>query len=314
MYLYNSATHKKAEFQTHTPGRVEMYTCGPTVYHFAHIGNLRSYIMEDVLEKALRYEGYDVNRVMNITDVGHLSSDADTGEDKMVKGAKREHKTVMEIAQYYTDAFFADCKKLNIKRPDVVQPATGCIDEYIRIIEKLMDTGYAYFAGGNVYFDTSRLDHYYVFNDHDEDDLAVGVREGVEEDTNKRNKNDFVLWFTKSKFENQAMKWESPWGTGYPGWHIECSVMSQKYLGEVFDIHTGGIDLIPTHHENEIAQSKGMCGKIPANYWMHGEFLRMGSDKMSKSAGIWDTILKVVIAVASAVLGAFSAHAMTGRS
>lgn len=178
MYLYNSATHKKAEFLTHTPGRVEMYTCGPTVYHFAHIGNLRSYIMEDVLEKALRYEGYDVNRVMNITDVGHLSSDADTGEDKMVKGAKREHKTVMEIAQYYTDAFFADCKKLNIKRPDVVQPATGCIDEYIKIIEKLMDTGYAYFAGGNVYFDTSRLDHYYVFNDHDEDDLAVGVREG----------------------------------------------------------------------------------------------------------------------------------------
>ena len=204
MYLYNSATHKKAEFLTHTPGRVEMYTCGPTVYHFAHIGNLRSYIMEDVLEKALRYEGYNVNRVMNITDVGHLSSDADTGEDKMVKGAKREHKTVMEIAQYYTDAFFADCKKLNIKRPDVVQPATGCIDEYIKIIAKLMDTGYAYFAGGNVYFDTSRLDHYYVFNDHDEDDLAVGVREGVEEDTNKRNKNDFVLWFTKSKFENQS--------------------------------------------------------------------------------------------------------------
>ena len=217
MYLYNSATHKKAEFLTHTPGRVEMYTCGPTVYHFAHIGNLRSYIMEDVLEKALRYEGYDVNRVMNITDVGHLSSDADTGEDKMVKGAKREHKTVMEIAQYYTDAFFADCKKLNIKRPDVVQPATGCIDEYIKIIEKLMDTGYAYFAGGNVYFDTSRLDHYYVFNDHDEDDLAVGVREGVEEDTNKRNKNDFVLWFTKSKFENQALEMGFPVGRRLSG-------------------------------------------------------------------------------------------------
>ena len=180
--------------------------------------------MEDVLEKALRYEGYNVNRVMNITDVGHLSSDADTGEDKMVKGAKREHKTVMEIAQYYTDAFFADCKKLNIKRPDVVQPATGCIDEYIRIIEKLMDTGYAYFAGGNVYFDTSRLDHYYVFNDHDEDDLAVGVREGVEEDTNKRNKNDFVLWFTKSKFENQVSRALPRHST--PGWRASHSRFS----------------------------------------------------------------------------------------
>ena len=260
MYLYNSATHKKAEFLTHTPGRVEMYTCGPTVYHFAHIGNLRSYIMEDVLEKALRYEGYDVNRVMNITDVGHLSSDADTGEDKMVKGAKREHKTVMEIAQYYTDAFFADCKKLNIKRPDVVQPATGCIDEYIKIIEKLMDTGYAYFAGGNVYFDTSRLDHYYVFTDHDEDDLAVGVREGVEEDTNKRNKNDFVLWFTKSKFENQALKWDSPWGVGYPGWHIECSGISMKYNGEYLDLHCGGVDNAFPHHTNEIAQSESYLG------------------------------------------------------
>ena len=176
MYLYNSATHKKEEFKTHTPGRVEMYTCGPTVYHFAHIGNLRSYIMEDVLEKFLRWSGYDVHRVMNITDVGHLTSDADEGEDKMVKGAKREHKTVLEIAKFYTDAFFDDCRKLNIKTPDVVQPATGCIDEYIKIVSKLMDTGYAYFAGGNVYFDTSKLARYYVFNDHDEEDLAVGVR------------------------------------------------------------------------------------------------------------------------------------------
>ena len=293
MYLYNSATHKKAEFLTHTPGRVEMYTCGPTVYHFAHIGNLRSYIMEDVLEKALRYEGYDVNRVMNITDVGHLSSDADTGEDKMVKGAKREHKTVMEIAQYYTDAFFADCKKLNIKRPDVVQPATGCIDEYIRIIEKLMDTGYAYFAGGNVYFDTSRLDHYYVFNDHDEDDLAVGVREGVEEDTNKRNKNDFVLWFTKSKFENQALKWDSPWGVGYPGWHIECSEMSKKYLGEQIDIHAGGEDLVFPHHENEIAQSEAANGKEFARYWMHNAFLNIDNRKMSKSLGNFRTVREI---------------------
>lgn len=290
MYLYNSATHKKAEFLTHTPGRVEMYTCGPTVYHFAHIGNLRSYIMEDVLEKALRYEGYDVNRVMNITDVGHLSSDADTGEDKMVKGAKREHKTVMEIAQYYTDAFFADCKKLNIKRPDVVQPATGCIDEYIRIIEKLMDTGYAYFAGGNVYFDTSRLDHYYVFNDHDEDDLAVGVREGVEEDTNKRNKNDFVLWFTKSKFENQTLKWDSPWGVGYPGWHIECSGISMKYNGEYLDLHCGGVDNAFPHHTNEIAQSESYLGHAWCPQWFHVHHLNTSTGKMSKSKGEFLTV------------------------
>mgnify|MGYP000506102813 CR=1 FL=1 len=281
---------KKAEFLTHTPGRVEMYTCGPTVYHFAHIGNLRSYIMEDVLEKALRYEGYDVNRVMNITDVGHLSSDADTGEDKMVKGAKREHKTVMEIAQYYTDAFFADCKKLNIKRPDVVQPATGCIDEYIKIIEKLMDTGYAYFAGGNVYFDTSRLDHYYVFNDHDEDDLAVGVREGVEEDTNKRNKNDFVLWFTKSKFENQALKWDSPWGVGYPGWHIECSGISMKYNGEYLDLHCGGVDNAFPHHTNEIAQSESYLGHAWCPQWFHVHHLNTSTGKMSKSKGEFLTV------------------------
>jgi len=221
MKIYNSATHTKEEFVPHEPGKVSMYTCGPTVYHFAHIGNLRSYIMEDVLEKLLRYAGYDVTRVMNITDVGHLASDADTGEDKMLKGAQREHKTVMEIAQFYTDAFFADCKKLNIKYPDVVQPATGMIGDYIKVISSLIDRGYAYFAGGNVYFDTSKLEKYYVFNDHDEEDLAVGVREGVEEDANKRNKNDFVLWFTKSKFEDQALKWDSPWGVGYPGWHIE---------------------------------------------------------------------------------------------
>ena len=242
MYLYNSATHKKEEFKTHTPNHVEMYTCGPTVYHFAHIGNLRSYIMEDVLEKYLRFSGYSVNRVMNITDVGHLTSDADEGEDKMVKGARREHKTVMEIAKFYTDAFFADCKKLNIKRPDVVQPATGLIDDYIKIITKLLDTGYAYIAGGNVYFDTSKLSRYYIFNDHNEEDLAVGVREGVEEDENKKNKNDFVLWFTKSKFEDQALKWDSPWGVGYPGWHIECSGISMKYNGEYLDLHCGGVD------------------------------------------------------------------------
>ena len=290
MYLYNSATHKKEEFKTHTPGHVEMYTCGPTVYHFAHIGNLRSYIMEDVLEKYLRYAGYDVNRVMNITDVGHLTSDADEGEDKMVKGAKREHKTVMEIAQFYTDAFFEDCRKLNIKRPDVVQPATGLIDDFIKIVKKLEDTGYAYFAGGNVYFDTSKLGRYYVFNDHDEEDLAVGVREGVEEDPNKRNKNDFVLWFTKSKFEDQALKWDSPWGVGYPGWHIECSGISLKYNGEYLDLHCGGVDNAFPHHTNEIAQSESYLGHPWCQQWFHVHHLNTVTGKMSKSKGEFLTV------------------------
>ena len=290
MYLYNSATHKKDEFKTHTPGHVEMYTCGPTVYHFAHIGNLRSYIMEDVLEKYLRYAGYDVNRVMNITDVGHLTSDADEGEDKMLKGARREHKSVMEIAQFYTDAFFEDCRKLNIKRPDVVQPATGLIDDFIKIVKKLEDTGFAYFAGGNVYFDTSKLSHYYVFNDHDEEDLAVGVREGVEEDTNKRNKNDFVLWFTKSKFEDQALKWDSPWGVGYPGWHIECSGISLKYNGEYLDLHCGGVDNAFPHHTNEIAQSESYLGHPWCPQWFHVAHLNTNDGKMSKSKGEFLTV------------------------
>ena len=290
MYLYNSATHKKEEFKTHTPGHVEMYTCGPTVYHFAHIGNLRSYIMEDVLEKYLRYAGYDVNRVMNITDVGHLTSDADEGEDKMVKGAKREHKTVMEIAQFYTDAFFEDCRKLNIKRPDVVQPATGLIDDFIKIVKKLEDTGYAYFAGGNVYFDTSKLGRYYVFNDQDEEDLAVGVREGVEEDPNKRNKNDFVLWVTKSKFEDQALKWDSPWGGGYPGWHIECSGISLKYNGEYLDLHCGGVDNAFPHHTNEIAQSESYLGHPWCQQWFHVHHLNTVTGKMSKSKGEFLTV------------------------
>ncbi len=290
MLLYNSATHKKEEFVPNDPNMVKMYTCGPTVYHFAHIGNLRSYIMEDVLEKYLRYVGYNVKRVMNITDVGHLTSDADTGEDKMLKGAKREHKTVMEIAQFYTDAFFDDCRKLNIKRPDVVEPATNCIDEYIKIITKLLDTGYAYQAGGNVYFDTCKLEQYYVFNDHDADDLAVGVREGVEEDTNKRNKNDFVLWFTQSKFEDQALKWDSPWGVGYPGWHIECSGISMKHLGEDLDIHCGGIDNAFPHHTNEIAQSESYLGHHWCNWWVHVLHLNTTSGKMSKSSGEFLTV------------------------
>lgn len=290
MYLYNSASRKKEEFVPNSPDIVKMYTCGPTVYHFAHIGNLRSYIMEDVLEKFLRYQGYNVKRVMNITDVGHLTSDADTGEDKMLKGAKREHKTVLEIAQYYTDAFFDDCRKLNIKRPDVVEPATHCIDDYIRIITKLMDTGYAYSAGGNVYFDTSKLKQYYVFNDFSEEDLAVGVRDGVDEDLNKRNKNDFVLWFTKSKFEDQALKWDSPWGVGYPGWHIECSGISMKHLGEDLDIHCGGIDNAFPHHTNEIAQSESYLGHHWCNFWVHVHHLNTAEGKMSKSKGEFLTV------------------------
>ena len=290
MILYNSATRKREEFVPNDPNLVKMYTCGPTVYHFAHIGNLRSYIMEDILEKALRYHGYNVKRVMNITDVGHLASDADTGEDKMLKGAKRENKSVMEIAQFYTDAFFTDCKKLNIKRPDVVEPATNCITEYIQIIEGLLEKGFAYEAGGNIYFDASKLERYYIFNDHDEEDLAVGVREGVEEDTNKRNKNDFVLWFTKSKFEDQALKWDSPWGVGYPGWHIECSGISMKHLGGDLDIHCGGIDNAFPHHTNEIAQSESYLGHKWCNYWMHVHHLNTGSGKMSKSKGEFLTV------------------------
>jgi len=290
MYLYNSLSHKKELFQPNDPNLVKMYTCGPTVYHFAHIGNLRTYIMEDVLEKSLRYMGYHVKRVMNITDVGHLASDADTGEDKMLKGAKRENKSVMEIAKFYTDAFFSDCEKLNIKKPDVVEPATNCIDGYIDMVQRLLDNGKAYFAGGNVYFDTSTLEKYYVFNDHDEEDLAVGVREGVEEDTNKKNKNDFVLWFTKSKFEDQALKWDSPWGVGYPGWHIECSCISMKHLGEDLDIHAGGIDNAFPHHTNEIAQSESYLGHKWCNYWFHVHHLNTDTGKMSKSKGEFLTV------------------------
>ncbi len=290
MKLYNTATRNREDFVPNDPNLVKMYTCGPTVYHFAHIGNLRSYIMEDVLEKSLRYAGYNVKRVMNITDVGHLASDADTGEDKMLKGAKRENKSVMEIAKFYTDAFFEDCRKLNIKRPDVVEPATNCIDDYIHIIETLLDKGYAYAAGGNIYFDVSKLKQYYIFNDFSEDDLEVGVREGVEEDENKRNKNDFVLWFTKSKFEDQALKWDSPWGVGYPGWHIECSGISMKHLGEDLDIHCGGIDNAFPHHTNEIAQSEAYLGHKWCNYWMHVHHLNTNSGKMSKSKGEFLTV------------------------
>ncbi len=290
MILYNTLGQKKSAFVPHTEGKVNMYTCGPTVYHYAHIGNLRTYIMEDVLEKYLRYSGYDVTRVMNITDVGHLTSDADTGDDKMVEGAKREHKSVMEIAKFYTDAFFEDCKKLNIKTPDVVEPATNCIDDFIKMVSALMDKGYAYFAGGNVYFDTSKLDNYYVFGNMNADDLEVGVREDVDNDENKRNKTDFVLWFTKSKFEDQALKWDSPWGVGYPGWHIECSSISIKHLGERLDIHCGGVDNAFPHHTNEIAQSEAYLGHKWCNYWFHVLHLNDNTGKMSKSKGEFLTV------------------------
>ena len=290
MYLYNTATHKREEFVPNEPGKVSIYTCGPTVYHYAHIGNLRTYIMEDILDRYMRYIGYNVTRVMNITDVGHLSSDGDTGEDKMLKGAKREKKTVMEIAKYYTDCFFADCEKLNIRRPDIIDPATACVDDFIRVIEALIEKGFAYEAGGNIYFDTSKLSQYYIFNDFTSEDLAVGVREGVEEDSNKRNKADFVLWFTKSKFEDQELKWDSPWGIGYPGWHIECSCIAMKHLGERLDIHCGGIDNAFPHHTNEIAQSEAYLGHKWCNYWMHVLHLNTDSGKMSKSKGEFLTV------------------------
>lgn len=290
LYFYNTLTKKTEQFIPNEDGKVAMYTCGPTVYHYAHIGNLRSYIMEDLLEKTLRYIGYDVKRVMNITDVGHLSSDADTGEDKMLKGAKREHKTVMEIAKFYTDAFFSDCEKLNIKRPDVVEPATNCIDEFIHMIQVLLEKGFAYEAGGNIYFDTSRLQDYYVFSNQNEKELLVGVRDDVDEDANKRNKSDFVLWFTKSKFDAQELKWESPWGLGYPGWHIECSCISMKHLGEYMDIHCGGVDNIFPHHTNEVAQSESYLGHKWCNYWFHVHHLVDKSGKMSKSKGEFLTV------------------------
>lgn len=290
MKLYNSATRNKEDFVTHTPGKVEMYTCGPTVYHYAHIGNLRSYIMEDVLEKYLRYDGYAVNRVMNITDVGHLTSDGDEGDDKMLKGAKREHKTVMEIAKFYTDAFFADAAKLNIKTPDKVVPATSYVGEFIKVIKGLIEKGYAYEAGGNIYFDTSKLPKYYVFNDFTEEDLDVGVREGVEADGNKKNKADFVLWFTKSKFDDQELKWNSPWGLGYPGWHIECSCISMKNNGEYLDLHCGGIDNAFPHHTNEIAQSEAYLGHEWCKNWFHVHHLNTEGGKMSKSKGEFLTV------------------------
>lgn len=290
MKLYNTLTRKEEQFVPHSPNEVTLYTCGPTVYHFAHIGNMRNYISEDILEKSLNYLGYNVKRCMNITDVGHLTSDSDSGDDKMLKGAKREHTTVLDIAQKYTDAFKEDCKKLNIKWPEIVVPATSCIEKYIEMTEKLLKDGYAYESNGNIYFDISKLDDYYALTNHKEDEMVVGVREGVEEDKNKRNQGDFVLWFTKSKFDDQELKWNSPFGIGYPGWHIECSAISINNLGEYLDIHCGGVDNIFPHHTNEIAQSEAYLGHKWCNYWFHTEHLNDKTGKMSKSKGDFLTV------------------------
>ncbi|MBE6146796.1 MAG: cysteine--tRNA ligase [Firmicutes bacterium] len=290
MKIYNTLSRKVEDFIPHEDGVVRMYTCGPTVYNYAHIGNLRTYIFEDILEKGLCYLGYDVKRVMNITDVGHMTSDADSGEDKMQKGAKAEGKTVYEIADFYTDAFFKDAGKLNIRKPDVVERASKHIDMYICMISKMLEDGFAYISDGNVYFDISKANEYYQLSGKNPEDLMVGVRETVEEDKAKRNPADFGLWFTVSKFQDQDMKWDSPWGIGYPGWHIECSGISAKYLGEYLDIHCGGIDNIFPHHTNEIAQSEAYFGHKWCNYWVHGEHLNDQTGKMSKSKGEFLTV------------------------
>ncbi len=290
MRVYNTLTKKVEDFIPFEEGKVRMYTCGPTVYDYAHIGNLRTYIFEDILEKSLKYIGYEVYRVMNITDVGHLTSDGDTGEDKMAKGALRAGKTVKETAEYYTEAFFKDCEKLNIKKPAVVSPASEHIDTYIKMITKLLDEGFAYESNGNIYFDISKAKDYYRLSGKNPEDLLVGARDSVEEDLSKKNPADFALWFTTSKFQNQEMKWDSPWGVGYPGWHIECSGISGKYLGEYLDIHCGGVDNIFPHHTNEIAQSEAYFGHKWCNYWMHGEYLNDATGKMSKSKGEFLTV------------------------
>ena len=290
MKLYNTLTKKVEKFIPNEEGKVKLYTCGPTVYHFAHIGNLRTYISEDVLEKGLRFIGYDVERVMNITDVGHNVGDGDSGEDKMAVASRRENKSSYEIAKYYTDCFFDDCCKLNVKKPEVVSNATDNIDMYIKIIEGLLEKGYAYFSDGNVFFDTTKFGNYYELSCRNCDVLMVAVREDIEEDTSKRSPFDFGLWFTNSKFDNQELQWDSPWGRGYPGWHIECSGISIKNLGETLDIHCGAEDAIFPHHTNEIAQSEAFLGHKWCNYWVHLGFLNDETGKMSKSKGEFLTV------------------------
>ena len=290
MKLYNTRTRQVEELKPKHGNTIKMYTCGPTVYHYAHIGNLRTYISEDILEKGLKFLGYDVQRVMNITDVGHLVGDGDTGEDKMAVAAKREHKSSMEIAKYYTDCFFDDCKKLGIKKPDVVTPATAHISTYIKMIEKLLKDDYAYISNGNIYYDTSKFSKYYELSGRNKDELLVAVRNDIEQDEAKRNPFDFGLWFTNSKFNNQELKWDSPWGQGRPGWHIECSCISMKHLGENLDLHCGGIDNIFPHHTNEIAQSEAYIGHKWCNYWFHVHHLNDKQGKMSKSKGDFLTV------------------------
>ena len=289
--LFNTLTRSIEKLNPIVPGEVSLYCCGPTVYNFQHIGNLRTYIFEDLLARTLRYAGYKLKHVMNITDVGHLVSDADEGEDKMLVATRREGKSSEEIAQYYTDIFFEHCRWLHIERPDIVCKATDHIQQMISLIETLEKKGAAYKSGGNVYFDVSKSADYGKLAGLSLDSLKAGAR--IEVDTKKKSPLDFALWFTKSKFEKQEMQWDSPWGRGYPGWHIECSAMAMKYLGESFDIHCGGIDHIPVHHTNEIAQSETATGKPFSKVWMHGGFLVVGNDKMSKSTGGFLTLDRV---------------------
>ncbi len=281
IFFYNTLTKTKEEFKPLKGNEVRIYTCGPTVYKDASIGNMKSYIFMDTLRRTLKYNGYTLKHAMNITDVGHLVSDGDDGEDKMIKSAKEENKTPLEIAEFYTQKFFEDFDRLNIDTPEIICKATDHIKEMEEFVQKLIDNGYAYETSSAIYFDVSKLDEYGILSGIDLRNQKAGAR--VEVDKEKRNPYDFALWIKAP--ENHIMKWESPWGLCYPGWHIECSTMSNKYLGEVFDIHTGGIDLVPTHHENEIAQSKGCTGKIPAKFWMHCEFLLINGGKMSKSLG-----------------------------
>ena len=281
IYFYNTLTKNKELFKSIESGKAKIYSCGPTVYKDATIGNMRTNLFQDTLRRVLRYNGYELKHVMNITDVGHLVSDGDEGEDKMLKSAREEHKSPIEIAEHYTKLFFKDLERLNIETPEIVCKATEHIKEMLEMVEKIMERGYAYETSTAIYFDVSKLDEYGILSGINLREQKAGAR--VEVDPEKRNPYDFALWIKAP--ENHLMKWDSPWGPSYPGWHIECSAMSTKYLGEVFDIHTGGIDLIPTHHENEIAQSKGACGKIPAHYWMHGEYLLINGGKMSKSLG-----------------------------
>ena len=294
MKFYNTLTKKVDDFVPIHENVVNMYTCGPTVYHYAHIGNMRNYIGHDILEKTLLYLGYNVKRAMNITDVGHLTSDADTGEDKMEVASKREGKSAYEIADFYTKAFFKDFNNLNCKMPEIVSKATDNIDMYIKIIEDLLKKDIAYVSGGNVYFDISKVDDYYKLSNHSLEGNMVGIRETVTSDEKKRNQADFVLWFTKSKFENHEMVWNSPFGVGYPGWHIECSGISIKYLGEYLDIHGGGVDNIFPHHTNEIAQSEAYLGHKWCNYWFHNEHLLDSTGKMSKSKGDFLTVTLLI--------------------